>query len=311
MSLQNEPQAVRAEIRRLKVKQQNTLDPDIRAALALKIEQLQATLPPDPVVDPPADPVPVTEPTPATQPAPEEAPVEEPAPPAATPEQLAQADNLVRQARVEKMRGNRQRSTELLQQAAAAAPGAPALLEALGDDLMDRRQIKDARDAYAKALKLDPKNVGLERKYAELVLRLSGMGSIEDQLRMNLSDSPLLSPGETLASARSATLLSFFVPGAGQFVLGQNTKGAFILGGWLLMVFWIFLLREDLKGLLAMVGIPSASGPSRPGSLLVMVPIFAAAALHLASLFMCASLAKAANPARRANHPVPPVDKPF
>jgi tetratricopeptide (TPR) repeat protein len=275
-----------AEIDRLSAKLGEITDHDVRDALTAKIEGIRASLPPE-------------EP---------EAEVDDLTPP--TPAELEQADVFVRQARVEKMRGNAARATDLLKQAALAAPNAPSLHEALGDDLMDRRQIKAAREAYARALKLDPKNVGIERKYAEIVLRSASLVSLDDQMRANLSDSPFLSAEEATASAGWATFLSLFIPGAGHFVLGRNVAGAILLIGWVVMVFWVFLLQKDVLGLLAMVGIRATSGPSKPGNLTVLFPIFVAAAFHLTAIFQCAALAKRGS-RRSVNRPLPPVDMKF
>ena len=277
-----------AEIDRLSAKLSAIEDADVRGALVAKIESLKASIPPEEIV--------------------EEVTVEDLTPP--TPAEMEKADGFVRQARVEKMRGNAAKATELLKEAAKAAPNSPALHEALGDDLMERRQIKAAKDAYARAIKLDPKNVGLERKYAEIVLRTATLGSLEDQMRANLSDSPFLTSEDTLANAGWATFLSLFVPGSGHLVLGRTVAGIVIMVSWIAMIFWIFLLQKDVLGLLAMVGVRASNASSKPGSLSVLFPIFVAAALHLTAIFQCASLAKGTN-RRSVSRPLPPVDMKF
>jgi tetratricopeptide (TPR) repeat protein len=279
-----------AEIDRLSTKLSAINDADVRGALVAKIESLKASIPPEEVV--------------------EEVPVEDLTPP--SPAELEKADVFVRQARVEKMRGNAARATELLKEAAQTAPNSPALHEALGDDLMERRQIKAAKDAYARAIKLDPKNVGLERKYAEIVLRTATLGSLEDQMRANLSDSPFLTSEDTLANAGWVTFLSLFVPGSGHLVLGRTVAGIVIMVSWIAMIFWIFLMQKDVLGLLAMVGIRPSNGASKPGSLTVLFPIFVAAALHLTAIFQCAALAKGkSRGGRSVSRPLPPVDMKF
>ena len=67
------------------------------------------------------------------------------------------------------MRNQTQEAMALMNQAAQAAPTAPAVLEALGDAFVERKVWKEARDAYQKALSVDPKNARLEKKYAEVV----------------------------------------------------------------------------------------------------------------------------------------------
>ena len=141
---------LRAELLRLKIKRSETEDLDIRKALeeritmlATQIATLKAAAPPEEI----------------------EIPIEP-----ATPEQIAQADQLIREARVQKMRKNLQASTDLLKKASEIAPGAPAVLEALGDDLMERRRLNEAANAYKQAVRFDPTNVGLERKHAMAVM---------------------------------------------------------------------------------------------------------------------------------------------
>src|SRR5258708_7712946 len=120
--------ALQAEIDRVRQKRDELQDTDLREALDMKLAQLEAKLAAMPQLE--ASPEP-------------EAPLEPP-----TPAQLEQADVLIRQARVEKMRGNKSASTDILRQAVEAAPTAPSVLEALGDDLLERGQKREAREVY-------------------------------------------------------------------------------------------------------------------------------------------------------------------
>jgi len=282
-----DPEIIQQEIKRLEAKLFAADDPDIAGALEVKLASLRAELP---VIETPN--------------AEADAP---PAPP--TESEAAEAERLTVLARLEKGRGNRQAATDLLKQAAAIAPGSATVVEALADDLMDRKRYKDAKEAYARAHALEPKNVGIERKLANAALASATGMSVEDQLRMG-GDGPLLSPEESLASAKIATLLSFFLPGSGQIVMGRNVTGISIMAGWVLMIVWIVVLREELRGLMGMMGLSGPGGPNRPNSLTVMVPIAIAAMLHLTSIFLAASAAKAGS-SRRVDRPIPPVDKPF
>jgi len=76
------------------------------------------------------------------------------------------------------------------------------------------------------------------------------------------------------------------------------------------MILWLFVRMEDVKGLLGQFGIRAASGPVAKMNYAILIPIFAAAAVHLASLFMCISAAKGAS-RQKVLRPTPPVDKPF
>ena len=273
------------EISRLKEKCEAVSDPEIREAINWKIASLESKLG-------------KLEAEPAT----EQEPESEVIPP--TPAQLVEADNLIRQARVEKMRGNKARSIELLKNAVTAAPTAPSVLEALGDDFVERRQLREARETYAKALKLDPKNVGLETKYANVVLGTSMSMSVEEQLRLGMSDSLFLTSQDHVASASAATLLSVMLPGLGHLVLGRTATGLAILVSWVACGFWLLFLEKDVKTLAQSV--MHGGGTFNP---VVFVPIIIMAILFVGTIN---SLRVPKAGARgRSNRPVPPVDLPY
>jgi TM2 domain-containing membrane protein YozV len=291
--------ALRAERDRLRQKRAETTDPDIAAALDMRIAQIDAEVPDLPVL--PADP----DPTPTAEAAPE-AEADADAPPAPpTPEQTERAEQLVRQARVEKMRNNRQAATDFLRQAAEVAPGSATVLEALGDDLAERRKMLEARDIYKKALALAPKNVGLERKYGSAVLAVEMEGSLDDQMRRNLSDAPLLTSEDKIASLPVAIMLSAVIPGSGHLVLGQTGRGAGILAAWFLFGIWLLSMFGDLARLFAFAG----GNPTQP-NLLVLVPLLAMSIIYVATLASLKSIAQNAT-RKPPERPKPPVDLPF
>jgi hypothetical protein len=278
-----EDQTLRAELARLRIKRTETKDKDIRAALDDRIQQLEAQIKPlkaeeDDEPDLPAEPP--------------------------TPEQMAEAEQCIRQARVEKMRGNTRGAGDLMQRASEVAPGSPTVLEALGDDLVERKQYAKAKKAYQRAWKLDEKNVGLERKFATIVAQMDAMGSIDDQLRMNLSDSPFITEGDAIASAGAATLLSAIFPGLGHAVLGRRV-GYAIMATWILCLLWLFVMQEDLIGLFTMVG-----ANRRPPNLVILIPLLIASAVYLGTLASLKSARKEIT-RKRVERPRPPVDLPF
>lgn len=275
----------KAEIERLRAKMGQIPDRDVRAAIQARIDELTAKL----EVEPPVEEVAV--------------PSEPPPPP--TPAQAEEAEKLIRHAMLEKRRGNAKAATELLQKAVEVAPGAPAVLEALGDDFNERRRGKEALEMYARAKALDPKNVGLERKHAELVLRVGMSGSIEDQLRAGLSDPFLLSRGDAVASLGTARLLSFVLPGVGHLILGKTVAGFAFLAAWIGSLIWIILERDDLKGLTLM-----AAGRSAHIGAGVFVPLFIAA-VTLISAVGSLGAEKSAARAKKVDRPVPPMNLPF
>lgn len=280
---------LREEIERLRANRQKIQDPFMRDAVDQKIAHLQKRLER------------LTKPKKEEEPEPEETPAEPP-----TPKQLQEAEGFVRQARVEKMRGNASAATDLLRRAAQAAPTAPAVLEALADDLVERRQKKEAIALYEKALKLDPKNVGLDRKRAFLVLgsSMSGM-SIEEALR---SDWSAGAPGsaEGMASPLAALFLTLFMPGLGHIVLGKTSAGAVILSLWAVCVLWLLLMAKSVGPLMRAFW---GHGGGHVNYVL-LVPIFGLIFLYVVA-FSGMRMPRRSAGKLKVDHPKPPVDLPF
>jgi hypothetical protein len=131
-------------------------------------------------------------------------------------------------------------------------------------------------------------------------LRISGMGSIEDQLRA--SDSLFLTSADQVASLGWARTLSAFLPGAGHIVLGRNLAGFIFLGFWIGFVIWAITQGADLKALIHM-----KAGQST----FFLIPVFGAGITWVVAF---ASLGGGAvpRPAKGTiDRPRPPVDLPF
>ncbi|RYG37720.1 tetratricopeptide repeat protein [bacterium] len=278
-------EAARAELARLKVKRREIKDADIRAALDVRIKALE-----EQVV---AIPEKVEESV-------EEVPLREP-----TPREKEEADRLIAMARLERNRGNKAKATELMKQAADLAPGSSTVIEALGDDLAERKQWKAAKETYAKAHKIDPKNVGLERKLATAALRVVGIGSIEDQLRAGTSDSLFLNESDAVAGRTAAVVMSVFLPGLGHIVLGRTATGGAILATWIVLSVWAAAMWKDVAGLVAMAMGTRAGTPS----LLVLAPLLLMIIVWIGTVNSLTDKRKAAR--KKIDHPLPPADLPF
>ncbi len=137
---------LRAELVRLKAKLAQTTDRDIIAVLEMRINQVEPLLPANRGAG-----VSIGQTDAA---APSEVKEEEVAPviPLPSPEQADKAEQLIRQSMLEKRRGNKVEATDLLKKAVEAAPGSPTVLEALGDDYVERRMMKEAREVYKRTL---------------------------------------------------------------------------------------------------------------------------------------------------------------
>lgn len=224
---------------------------------------------------------------------------ENPEPP--TPQAMAEAEKLIQQARVEKMRGNNQEVRNLLERAVQTAPGSPTVLEMVGDDFAERKQTGRALAYYRRAAKLDPKNVNLERKVAMSALGLNA-ASTEAQVSSsvgNLDDSAI-----PMASRRAALFITLFFPGLGHLVLGQKTRGIVILAIWCALLAWTIIMGRDATRLGLML-----VGGKEQANMLVIIPISLIVVVFVGAL---ASLKEPEELLRiPQDRPRPPVDLPF
>ncbi|MBS1708072.1 MAG: hypothetical protein JSS65_05045 [Armatimonadetes bacterium] len=215
-----------------------------------------------------------------------------------TPEAAEDAERILRQANLARVRGDNSMADKLLQEAMSVAPGSVAVLEAVGDDYVHRKQWRKAFEVYEMAHKAEPTNISVERKYGEMVLKVK---LAVDPFMMSASDVG------TMASGKAAMLLSVFLPGVGQMVLGHYVKGGVMLGGWVLG--WLGFLSDPsgFKGLMTMIGMAKGATPGP----LALPSLALAVGFHLWSMFDSVSTSKGLTPREKIEHPVPPVDKPF
>jgi hypothetical protein len=285
--------ALEQELKRVRVKLVASDDRDIRQALQFRVEGLEAKI--------------------AELRALAKAKEETAAPelesdeqlPEATPDQIRKADDLIRQARVEKMRKNGTRAAILMKEAGAIAPTSPAVLEVLGDELIEQKKYKDARDIYARALRFAKNNVELEKKHALAALRAKGMSSFDAAMRSNGSDPLFLTSEDSLASGSGALWLNAFMPGVGHLAVGKTATGIALIVSVVVWVIWLKLMDKDLVGLFSMV----KGVPSHP-NLLVLVPLFGMVVTYIIG-FTSLGVQPKLKPSRSTPHPQPPMDLPF
>ncbi len=230
----------------------------------------------------------------AQEPTQEDVPVRE-----ATAADLEEAENLIRQARVATMRGDRVQAGSLLEQAARLAPGSATVQEALGDEMSEQKRYKQALDHYDKAKKAAPGNVSLEKKHADAAYHVFAAG----QVYM----SPI-SAAETAASAKAAVVLSLLFPGLGQIVSGRVVTGIVQMAGWLAS--WVALYLVGFENLTIGVGLQKAR-PGQEANMLAFVFLATAVLFHLAAIFDAASRVDSLGRVKRPERPVPPADLPF
>lgn len=229
-------------------------------------------------------------------------PVEAPAaeseqlPPPPTAEDLEKSDHLIRQANLAKIRGDKVAFEKLIEEAAQVSPGSSAVQEAVGDAYLERRQVRKAKEAFQMAVKLDSSNASAERKFGEAVLSIQL--ALDPMFGREPSD-------ESLASGKAAVLLSFLIPGLGQIVGGETSKGSAFLITWLVGVIGAIIVPGGLAGFMTLFGM---RGPVfNP---VVLLPLFLAATAWMWAIGDAGGKAKRQDK-RAIVRPVPPVDKEF
>lgn len=208
---------------------------------------------------------------------------------------LAEAERLLQEASLAKIRGTGTVAERLTDQAAEKAPGSPAVQAALGDILWERKQYSKARDRYHIAHLLEPENLVYEMKWAE-----SLVGSAGDPYRS-------VSGSESYASAKTGAILSFIIPGLGQIVMGKIGLGITMMTLWAGCWTWAFFVPNGLSGLPHAFGF-NAQVDTFNG--IVLLPVALAVFAWLWSLTSAASKAKKFQP-RSVERPIPPGEGDF
>ncbi len=169
-------------------------------------------------------------------------------PVAATPltaQQHQAMEALQRQVQVAKMRKQDTVVIDLLRQMQQIAPNSPQVEEQLGDQFVEKQAWKQALEHYTRAHQMAPTNTAIERKYAAMVLRTGSAAALE-QAVLSGDTSVFISKDEVLASPKAAAILSFLVPGTGQFVRGRPTEGAWFLGAFVAALLILVLISKTL-----------------------------------------------------------------
>jgi hypothetical protein len=187
---------------------------------------------------------------------------------------------LLTRANVERMRAllvpAKKTLEEALPLAIAIGPLAIAQVqEQRGDLLAMEERWREAQGCYAEARKADPARAVIEKKYAEMAVRLAdeaAMARLGDvMLRGDSLGEILTEPRQGKRNAFAAMLASALVPGLGQILAGQLIKGGIVMGVWLLCLAWIGLGpdRESFTATLTgMINPAAARGlPKQVGSL--------------------------------------------
>jgi tetratricopeptide (TPR) repeat protein len=169
------------------------------------------------------------------------------------------AESLLRQANLAKRRERYAEAEAGIREALHLTPSDALAIEMLGDVLQGVGRVDEAMLAYRRATLADPKRASAERKYADLLVRQQEW-SVED---------PEALPHRPMIS----TLLSCLLPGSGQILNGETTKGLLLMAGagicLLGLIFW------------GGIGSAAASGVRQGRNPGVLVPLAAGGLLYL------------------------------
>lgn len=139
----------------------------------------------------------------------------------------ARAEQLLRDAHIQRMRKQWASAETLCREALKLDPEDAMGLEMLGDLLVDKGSVDEALEVYRQALEHQPGRAALEEKVARAVLQ-------QDNERRARMDAELLLSSPKLAAQKkrgvaAAVLLSALCPGVGQMVQGEYVKGGVML----------------------------------------------------------------------------------
>lgn len=202
-----------------------------------------------------------------------------------TPQEVQQAELLLREAHLARRRENYREAEEKCRAALALVPKDAVALEMLGDLLQGVAKVDEALAVYRRATLADPKRSSAERKYGNLLMRQENWGGID------LEAVP--------KNPRVSVLLSMLLPGAGQIHNGETRKGALIMIGMAFLIFFGALFG----GASSPAPSPAASISARPIrrsqpiNTNALIPLFLGGALYIYAV------ADANIGARRAGRP--------
>lgn len=214
-----------------------------------------------------------------------------------TPEQMAEAEDLLRLSHLALVRGDSKESDRLLERALEVAPGSAQVMEEVGDRQVKQRKLRAAKESYAASLAAEPNRASAERKYGETVLAL----------QMVLDPSKILGEGnddDSFVSAKALPVLSFLVPGLGQIVNGEVPKGLTMLFVWAGSIVLTGMLSDQFRAFRLLL---QGGGDFNA---LALLPLFSAVMAFGWAVGDAASTAKLKE-RRQIVRPVPPVDKEF
>ncbi len=202
------------------------------------------------------------------------------------PEKVEQAERILREANLARVRGNTTVADRLLKEAQETAPNSAVVLEAIGDDLVKNGQFRKAKETYQHAMKLDPASKSIETKYGEMVLKVDlfiDPFTMQDQF-------------SGYASPKIAIGLTIIWPGLGQMAVERYVKGGIMMALYIGSLVGVSFVRGGF-------GFLTGKAPFEP---IAGVLLIVAAATFLWALVDLGSIKNKAP--KRIDPPAPPSE---
>ncbi len=211
-------------------------------------------------------------------------------------------DGAIRAAHIARQNGELNRARRELKAAAEALAAqekrpdgvGPSHVAELARALTELDENESAKAAADWGRTRFPGDLLVNDAYGEAILAEKGI--LPDDVEATMAD---------YAGAKSAVLLSAFLPGLGHLILNRQTSAAIFGIGWLVSVVLTFLIPDGLSGLGSVL-----RGASAPFNAVVLLPLAAAVGLHLGAVGDASRLANLRQP-KKIERVAPPVDKDY
>lgn len=155
-------------------------------------------------------------------------------------EQQLELDNLLRQANVQRMRGQWRDAETSCRNALVISPNDVGANDMLVDILIELGKTDDAITQVKAAMALTPGNAKLETKYAKLVLE-KGELNYQTALAQDMLEHPHKYTGGYARKPWLAVLLAMVFPGLGQLYNQELVKAGILASTFIvLMLFYVF-----------------------------------------------------------------------
>jgi hypothetical protein len=211
-------------------------------------------------------------------------------------------DGAIRAAHIARQKGELNRARRELRSAAETLAAqekrpngvGPSHVAELARALIELDEAEAAKAAADWGRERFPGDLMVNDAYGEAVL--AEKGALPDGAEATMAD---------YAGAKSAVLLSAFLPGLGHLILDRRTSAAMFSIGWIISVVATFLIPDGLSGLGSVL-----RGASAPFNAVVLLPLASAVGLHLCAVGDATRLANQRQP-KKIERIAPPVDKDY